>query len=95
MVLVPIQTFNNIYTLAQLCSVPAHFMFVKVPPLAGTTQIGWGGQTGIWTFRESIDGRPYKFTVRATLRFSVLVRVISVWRKVRNRDRTALRAIPV
>jgi len=29
-----------------------------------TTQIGWGGQTGIWTFLELIDGRPYKFTVR-------------------------------
>ena len=26
------------------------------------TQIGWGGQTGIWTFLDLIDGRPYKFT---------------------------------
>jgi len=31
-----------------------------------TTQIGWGGQTGMWTFLELLDGRPYKFTVRAT-----------------------------
>jgi hypothetical protein len=29
------------------------------------------------------------------MKFSVLVRVIFVWRKDRNRDRTALRAIPV
>jgi hypothetical protein len=30
------------------------------------TQIGWGCQTGICTFRASIDGRPYMVTVRAT-----------------------------
>ena len=28
------------------------------------------------------------------MRFQLLVRVIFVWRKDRNRDRTALRAIP-
>ena len=28
------------------------------------THIGWGGETGIWTFLELKDRRPYAFTVR-------------------------------
>jgi len=31
---------------------------VIVMPFNPTTHYSWGGQTGIWTFLELIDGRP-------------------------------------
>jgi len=57
-----------------------------------TKQISWGSQKGTLTFLER---RPYTITVTSTIRSQLLDRVIFAWRKCRNRERTALHAIPV
>jgi len=46
-------------------------------------------------FLELIDGRPYKLQWRSNMTDLVRDRLIFVWRKDRDRDRTALRAIPI